>query len=383
MVLDLQPIASATAKEISIPEFGRFRLLDFNPKQGSVYRLTADSLKKISDAAGFAANFESKIVLSALMDLGASTASFAIEISKNSRPGDVALRYSRDRWVNNDTIRINESLHPTLKSTYTARTMSQELIVAICQCLKINRTEIELYQIRINFKDRTAALIVDQGDADKLPAGGTQSFVISQGIASVTQMQNGENMTSSSPAQNFSNQAALAQETASIKVNTNSDSWKYSTYSQSEVDRLLKIQAENITSTLTAKITSQQKAFQDAVCAQEKTLQKIGSQLSAQLEELAKATESKSNVQLEKSKVIFEKSQNEFAVQLEQFQTDVDRTLMADLKGFDKRLQTLDSTVKSLQESKPANDKAQLAVILAWVAVAVSAINTVLLFVHH
>ena len=272
MVLDLQPIPSITSKEISIPEFGRFRLLDFNAKRGSVYRLAAGALKKISDAAGFAANFESKIVLSALMDIAPSTVSFAIEISKNSRPGDVALRYSRDRWVNNDTIRVNESSHPALKSTYSARTISQELISAISEELKLNADQINLFQIRINFKDLTAALVVDERDADKLAGGGFQSFVITQGIASVTQMQNGENMTSSSPVQNFSNNAALAQEATSVKVSANSDSWKYSTYSQSEVDRLLKIQAENITSALASKISSQQKAFQDALTQQGKNL---------------------------------------------------------------------------------------------------------------
>jgi len=162
----------------------------------------------------------------------------------------------------------------------------------------------------------------------------------------------------------------------------NSDSWKYATYSQSEVDRLLKIQAENITAALSAKISAQQKFVQKSVLTQEKASHKVLNELSDQIEQFNHTASKAAEHHNEQMKTLMEKAQNEIEVQFEQVKADLDRTLMNDLKSVDKRLQALESTVQSLSEAKQSS-YSQALIILVALSMVLSLANMIVLFVHH
>jgi hypothetical protein len=168
-----------------------------------------------------------------------------------------------------------------------------------------------------------------------------------------------------------------------VNVQLTSDSWKYSTYSQSEVDRLLKIQAENITTAFAAKISNQQKTVQETIAEHEKSMRKISAELYVEMEQFNNAASKAANDHGEKLKTVMEKTQNEMEVEFEQVKADLDRTLMNDLKSVDKRLQSLESTMQSLTETKQSFNSSQAILLLIALSIVLSLANVVMLFVHH
>jgi Fe2+ transport system protein B len=167
-----------------------------------------------------------------------------------------------------------------------------------------------------------------------------------------------------------------------VNTQLNADSWKYATYSQSEVDRLLKIQAENITAAFTAKISAQQKLVKELVSTQEKTSRKVIDEVSDQIEQFNITSVKAADNHNEQMKTLMEKAQNEIEVQFEQVKADLDRTLMNDLKGVDKRMQHLEASIQSMSETKQSSNS-QALIILVALSMVLSLANMIMLFVHH
>lgn len=112
-----------------------------------------------------------------------------------------------------------------------------------------------------------------------------------------------------------------------VNIPLNAEAWKQATYSQSEIDRLLQVESEE---------------FATAI----------------------------------------EKAQNEIEVQFEQVKADLDHTLMNELKSVNKRLQTLETSLDLLNESKGSNNS-QALIILVALSIVLSVANLITLFVQH
>ncbi|RTL45104.1 MAG: hypothetical protein EKK48_03340 [Candidatus Melainabacteria bacterium] len=112
-----------------------------------------------------------------------------------------------------------------------------------------------------------------------------------------------------------------------MSVQLNSDARKQTTYSQSEIDRLLQVESEGFTTAI-------------------------------------------------------EKAQNEIEVQFEQVKADLDHTLMNELKSVNKRLQSLEASLETINESKLSNNS-QALIILVALSIVLSVANLITLFVHH
>lgn len=416
MVVELQQPDVKQNDKVWIPEVGTFDSLPLDPCQGAVYQLSEVDLQRLSEALGFTARFESHLVTTAYLNVTFGDTTLLLEISKNSRPADVAVRYSRDRWTANEQRKNLDTRKRILKTSYHADSLSAESIATICSLLKISPEDFQTYVIRVNFKTKITTLIVSSIDAEKLPAKSICAFSVFNGKVSLAQIDIGESMSTASSASTtntvaFNKDAVAFKKDAAFKmgsayndasaynndataynkdgvfntdvnVKLNADSWKYSTYSQSEVDRLLKIQAENITAAFTAKISAQQKLVQELVSTQEKTSRKVLNEVSDQIEQFNTTSVKAADNHNEQMKTLMEKAQNEIEVQFEQVKADLDRTLMNDLKGVDKRMQHLEASIQSISETKQSSNS-QALIILVALSMVLSLANMIMLFVHH
>ncbi len=385
MVVELQQTEIAQSDKVWIPEVGTFDSLPLDPCQGAVYKLSAEDLQRMSAALAFTARFESHLVTTAYLDITFGDATLLLEISKNSRPADVAVRYSRDQWTVNEQRKHSDTRKRILKTSYHANFLPAESVEVICDLLKISPPDFQPYVIRVNFKAETVALIVSSVDAKKLPAKSICAFSVLNREVSLAPIEIGESMSPASSATSTVNTVAFNKDGAfnkDVNVQLNADSWKYATYSQSEVDRLLKIQAENITAALSAKISTQQKLVQELVSTQEKTSRKIINEVGDQIEQFNNSAAKAADNHNEQMKTLMEKAQNEIEVQFEQVKADLDRTLMNDLKSVDKRMQQLEASIQSLSETKQSSNS-QALIILVALSIVLSFANMIMLFVHH
>lgn len=385
MVVELQKTDVTQNERVWIPEVGTFDSLPNDPCQGAVYKLTVEDLQSLSEALGFTARFESHLVTAAYLDVISGDATLLLEISKNSRPADVAVRYSRDRWTANEQRKHLDARKRVLKTSYHADSLPADSVEEICGLLKISPKDFQTCVIRVNFKAATTTLIVSSVDAEKLPAKSICAFSVLNGEVSLAPNEFGESMSPTSSPTSTVNTVSFHKDGAfskDVNVQLNSDSWKYATYSQSEVDRLLKVQAENITAALTAKISAQQKLVQELVSTQEKTSRKIINEVDDQIEQFNVSAVKAADNHNEQMKTLMEKAQNEIEVQLEQAKADLDRTLMNDLKGVDKRIQHIEASLQSMSETKQSSNS-QALIILVALSMVLSLANLIMLFVHH
>ncbi len=379
MVVELQQPDLTQNEKVWIPEVGTFDALPLNPCQGAVYKLSSQDLQCLSEALAFAARFESHLVTTAYLDITFGDATFLLEISKNSRPADVAVRYSREQWTANEQRKQLDTRKRSFKTSYDANPLTPQAIEVICDRLRISPKDFPTYVIRVNFKAETTTLIISSVHAEKLPAKSICAFSVLNGEVTLAPIEIGESMSPVSSATNSVNTVAFNRD---VSVQLNSDSWKYATYSQSEVDRLLKIQAENITTTLSAKISTQQKFVQESVMTQQKASRKIINEIGDQIDQFNTGAAKAAANHNEQMKTLMEKAQNEIEVQFEQVKADLDRTLMNDLKSVDKRLQALESSIQSLSEAKQSSNS-QALIILVALSIVLSLANMIMLFVHH
>ncbi len=391
MVVELQKTNVTQNERVWIPEVGTFDSLPDDPCHGAVYKLTAEDLQRMSEALGFTARFASHLVTAAYLDVISGDATLLLEISKNSRPADIAVRYSRDTWTANEQGKHLDTRKRVLKTSYHADSLPSDSVEEICGLLKISPKDFQTCVIRVNFKAATMTLIVSSVDAEKLPAKSICAFSVLNGEVSLAPIEFGESMPPTSSATSTVNTVAFHKDSAfskdgafskDVNVQLNSDSWKYATYSQSEVDRLLKIQAENLTASFTAKISAQQKLVQELVSTQEKSSRKIFSEVDDQIEQFNVSAVKAADNHNEQMKTLMEKAQNEIEVQLEQVKADLDRTLMNDLKSVDKRIQHLEASLQSISETKQSSNS-QALIILVALSMVLSLANLIMLFVHH
>lgn len=368
MVVELQNIELEPGMKVWIPEVGSFDSLPFEHCVGSVYKLNQNMIQALCEGCGFTARFHAYQVTSAYLDIAAGAAAFLLEISKNSRPADVAVRYTRDIWTKEIPSHNSDTRRRTLKSTYTANLLPTKIITALCDYLHIAHIDFEKYVIRINFKTETATLIVDAINEETLPVGEIYAFSVLNNSVVPHLIENGvENMS---------------MVTSQFRPDVDHDSWKYATYSQSEVDRLLRKQAESLTGVFAAKIANQQKLVNELVVSQRKEARIAVSEVSTQIQQFHMDAKKHSELYTDQVRTITEKAQNEIDVQIEQAKADLDHTLMSELKNVGKKIQALEANLESLAEKSHSNNSQAIFILVA-LSIVMSIANMILLLVHH
>jgi len=471
------------AETNSISEFGPVPddLLDLTNKQHELrmYRLATDKTKAIGEALGFAAAFESTEVLAAYADITGDESYFNFEIKFNTRPQTIALRY-KERW---SPVESSGSRKPTTETPVKDRSqktvyhafLEATILERIATLLRIEQEPLSKLLIRINFKDKTLALVATEDAAAYLPDMEAFKTVhiprtqVQQEQQEETESMNDQNDTpeaaedlsdsqpevqpaspgeessesqpqqeqvgelisqADSPAQTEESpvaetpaQAAPAvQETAPVKeaaqtaapsarvsepapkadvppapkqsapkeyatpksstmsqapAGRSSDTTpKYHTYSQSEVDTLIKRSAENVTNTVTTKINAQTKAVKETLKNQEyafnQSLDKLTKHMDEANAKLDKATAELNNAS-SKQMDSFRASLNK---ELEDFKTSFNKQVLPGIKLLDARLEQLADVKKQTQNPGGINPG-----MLMGVMVAVAIVSVVNLFI--
>ncbi|MBX9687079.1 MAG: hypothetical protein K2X27_10280, partial [Candidatus Obscuribacterales bacterium] len=402
-------------EEFIVPEFGRVNLdwFDLSKKyHGAIYRLAPEAAKAIADLLGFAANYEHAGIRAASIDLFETEGFCIFEIERNSKPTEVAARYSRERWTMQETSNKSaaDATRPWIKTEFFAKYISEDLIGSVAEQLRINPVAAQKFMIRLNFKDKTFALISEESMQGQLPGGGFAAFVLPTeamlavarsrsfsrvdgesptnlpafeaastellppspsralivGADSSGALQVAEEKASADPGAGASSAApppvasseqageapdkAEAPLTGSSKAlekfitrkeditkpetrqNERSEqvesSAKYATYSRSEVDQMLKQQAENIASALGSKISSQQRVFQEAVEKQEKSFARISDNFVNQFDQVRLRLENMSKESEQTIQTEMENFKKELSKELEQHRAQINKTVV-------------------------------------------------------
>lgn len=351
-------------------------------------RAEPELLKKLADALGFQARFDSAAVRSAYVEVCGRSAFAQIEVRKNAKPSDIAFRYAKS-WNNSEarTNTVGRTGRSDLNSWVATALALPDLPARLVELLQTELTEHlnEGTQIRINFKDR---LIETQPVVSQ-----AQSNAQAQTVGcSASQQEQFPVLNTASATIDTSPVPASATEVSEMSTSldtngqTEANSWKYSTYSRSEVDRLLKIQAEQITSQLGSKLTSQTKALQDALSEQSKGFAKVIDRLERTLEESRTKLDGRSTAHEANVKAEFTKFQQELSKELEQFKAQLNKNMLPSAKSISEKLSEFSNLVQEQSARSSAPSKSQtpsLLLILVGLSLAVSVVNVVLIVAHH
>lgn len=127
---------------------------------------------------------------------------------------------------------------------------------------------------------------------------------------------------------------------------------KYATYSRSEVDQMMKQQAENIGSSLGSKIASQQRVFQESVERQEKTFAKLSDgfvvqfdQTRARLENISKQSEETIRTELDAFK-------KDLSKELESYRAQINKTVVPVAKFIEDKNKSPEKIQKEVAKAQ-------------------------------
>lgn len=195
--------------EISLSEFGQLNLRHFDltrTYRGWMMRLDSATMKSISDATGFTACFEHPGVRSAFIDVYRGEAHFTLEIERNTKPQDVSVRYTRERWSLQDVLgKQSDGVRTSIRTDYHARSMPEQSLISLATLLGIPADQINNFYLRINFKDHSCGLIGEELSESYVPDGTFNTFILAApntvasesdeelGFKENTQMANQEN----------------------------------------------------------------------------------------------------------------------------------------------------------------------------------------------
>jgi hypothetical protein len=381
-----------TKPEIWIDEFGRFdkAALDLQGKnyQGRVYRLTPEECKVVAETIGFTARFDHANIRQAYVDIANRTGTLTTEITKNTKPTDIALRYAADRWAALERPKNSESLRPWLRSQYQARLLPDKTLIALAELLKLKIEERDNFYIRVNFKDQTFALIAEKEQAEKFPIKAFSVFSLGNSeIALVNSSDpieyNADQGTRDNMTEN--NQEPTRQSPQPLRMPSSSESsspgTKYATYSMSEVDQLLKQQSELIINTLSAKVNAQQKVLQESLKTQEINIGKIVDDLHAYGDSVRKRIESAEAQQKDMVQKVVEQTKNGLLTEIEQFKVYVNKSVTPNIKVLDDRVKAIVS--EHQEKATPKEKKLSYGMILTLLALVISIVDLILVLFKH
>jgi hypothetical protein len=374
--------------EIEIPGLGSLEpgSLDLDGKQygGSIYELARSAKQAILEALGFSARFEHGSVRNAYLNIASTEASIVLEIAKNVKPNEVAVRYSGERWQTERASTTSDGTRPWLKNTYRCRQLTDESTAIICDALAISRIHLEKFLIRIDLKGDKAGLLVEAKSKEFLPRGELSSFSLPKSVIEETKSPPpkiiDEPITPTKHAEETTSTSQNAPSPKPKEANMNSTQPRYATYSQSEVDQLLRQQSEQMTALIQSKITSQRKEIAESLKANEKQLKQIADDMKIQSEDLRKKLEQSHNTKASSFAESSAKASAELNQQVEAFKNHVNKNILPSLKNLDARILSI------LKEAKPEAEEKQESkapLMLSSLAVVLSVISLILNFVKH
>lgn len=368
--------------EFIVAEFGRVELdwFDLSKKyRGALFRLNPETIRQVSEILGFSANFDLPAIRSGTIDLFDTQGHIVLEIERNTKPTDIAIRYSRDRWQLLETSsKSAENLRPWIRTEYKANFISEKLIGLVAEQLKFSPDKAGHFVIRLNFREKIFGLIAQEIHAEQMPGGGFSYFSLPNeamlaiatkyklkgseatlapvsepdrqidpqeienketAIASAGKKDSKEQAKpeASTVANTKQNQSTVTQSKPEGETQVESSSAKYATYSRSEVDQMLKQHAETIANALGSKISSQQRVFQDAVEKQEKAFAKISDGFTSAFDQTRSRLEGMSKQSEETVKAELEHFKKELSRELEQHRAQINKTVMPVAKFIDER----------------------------------------------
>ncbi|MBX9723827.1 MAG: hypothetical protein K2X81_20640 [Candidatus Obscuribacterales bacterium] len=338
------------AEEFFVPEFGRIDIswIDLSKKyRGAMFRLNPDAAKQLAEIAGFIANFDFPGIRAASIDFFKNEGHIVFEIERNTKPSDLSVRYSRERWSAQDQSK-GDNLRPWLKTEYRAKLLSDKVIALIAEQLKIQTDAATHFVIRLNFKEKTFGLICEEKFAEKMPTGTFSPFSLpTESMIALATSNHSE--YASAKAESKTESTTEPTETAITKDKTveldlnkirseNMEATpKYATYSKSEIDTMLKLQAENITSALGSKISSQQRVFQESAEKQEKVFAKLSDNFVAQFDQTRARLEKTSKDSEDIIKVELDTFKKELGKELENYRAQINKTVVPVAKFIDDK----------------------------------------------
>jgi len=356
MVSEIQEAVKVDIVQVWIPEFGLVEAGYLEPEkryQGRVYRLSPDTVKTLSELVGFTVKFDSPSVRAAYLDILKSDGYITFEIDRNTNPTELGLRYGRDRWSSVDAesrTGRTANLSPWLKSNYQAKFLPDKVLAGLSEQLKMKPEEREHFFIRINFKDRTIGLIGEDRFVEQFPSGAFQVFALPQDhVPAIPASPMAEDGSPQGGAEGKPPEAAARATYASPAPAERGT--KYATYSQSEIDRMLKTQTDNITNVLSGKISAQQRLFQEAVTSQEKAFAKLADRLGAEVEGSRAKLEAQTKSAQDATKAELEQFKAQLSKELDQFRAHVNKNVSPLAKTFEERVQALQVATSERQEN--------------------------------
>src|SRR5262249_24493910 len=139
------------------------------------------------------------------------------------------------------------NLNPWLKSNFQAKFLADKVLSGLAEQLKMKPEEREHFLIRINFKDRTIGLVGEDQFVEEFPAGAFQVFALPQDhVPTIPGVLVAEDSSPQRGAESSAKETGAARVSYPTPVPADRGA-KYATYSQSEIDRMLKTQTDNIT----------------------------------------------------------------------------------------------------------------------------------------
>ncbi|MBX3077405.1 hypothetical protein KF913_26075 [Candidatus Obscuribacterales bacterium] len=167
--------------------------------------------------------------------------------------------------------------------------------------------------------------------------------------------------------------APMRAEPAPKQSSSSSSQAKYHTYSQSEVDNLIRRSAENITSSVTTKINQQTKTVEKNLKNQEYAFNQTLEKLTKQMEQANAKLDKASNDLNAGSAKQMEEFRSQLNKELDDFKSNFDKKVVPGIKLLDARLEQL-AEVKKQNQSQTIggmNPGVLVGVVVAIVIIAV------------
>jgi hypothetical protein len=368
MISDLRE-ASKTKSVSYVPEFGLLDSRFINPNErqlGRVYRLTTDNMRALAEAISFTARFDLAAIKTAYADICLDKPSEVIfEFDRNVRPTELGLRYSRDVWsLASSDEKGSDSIRPWVRQGYEARTIPDKVMLALTEKLAMKPEDFKHFYLRLNFKDKIFALISSTNHTEKFLSGAYASFLLPGDCISVLPSENESIAGSLSLPEMESNASGKAQdnsvaplqvETTEIMAKSSNEARvlspqsgiKYATYSMSEIDRMMKSQAESITNSLSSRIGQQQRQLQETMSAQEHNFSKLMDGLQRSFEDSRQRFEKDLAESAKTSKGELNEFKSALSKELEQFKGHVNKNVLPISKTLDEKIAEFSKAMES------------------------------------
>lgn len=340
-------VKQSGTEQIQVPQFGAVDadLLDAAKSYHcNIYSMSAAGAKAVSEHTAFTAKFESQSMRTAFIDLWDNQGKVVVEIERNTKPKDISVRYPRDRWnVLEAQSKGSEGAKLAVRTEYAAPALGDEVLSGVAEALKIPGDLMQKIILRVNYKDQTYGIIFENELLSTMPGDATSSKAVvtspsqspevtapdsasapsasesSETAPTETAVPKEPPVTESAPLKSRASKAVSAQRSEMDQQQ------KYATYSRSEVDQLLKQQAEQLANALGTKVTSQQRAFQETIDKQEKSFAKLSDSFALSLDAARTKLESTAKGSTEETRNELDKFKTQLGKELEAYRAQLNK----------------------------------------------------------